>query len=840
MRKTVDQLIGEMGLNEETIAKRKAFLQFTQEDEKILATLHDAMGIWYAGDFPNAFYEHLLAFEETRQFLTDPQVVARLKEKQRAYFLEMMAGPYDMAYVVKRVTVALVHANIGIKADWYLAAFNIYFLLLWPKLRELYQDDLEKLSQAGMALQKIILFDLILSVDTYSKISERTIHDLQTMKSFVEGVLAELPAGVIVLDQKSTIVFANDKARKLLNTSLEPGTCIQDSIAMPALQESIATVRASGRPKTGIFYATPSKKLMLAIAAKPESEGVLMAIEDVTHYLDAKKTEAMLYRIIEETPDLILNISPEGKVLYLNNAARQWFGEHLTDSCMLTEFQPEEEAQKVKTQILPIVHEKGSWSGESIFLDRSGHTIPMIETFIAHRDQAGEVGFYSVLLKNIAEIKTLQQSVDYLKNYDPLTGLPNRTLFQAHLHDAIRQAKTNGKLVAIILFDIEYFRRFNDVFGYSTGDQALKHIAGILQRTLRNIDRIARMGGDEFGIILTGISRVDAVLRVLQKILHAIQQPLHLSGEEHTLRIKAGISVYPYDGQEAEILVRRAEAALNTAKKTEGLTFIFFSPAMDEEARTKIALEKELLNALDRKEFELFYQPQIEIATGRIASFEALIRWRHPQKGLVSPSHFVPVLEETTLIREVGNWVIEEACRQAAQWQKNGLPFDYIAINASAHQLADDALEEKVVAALANCSLDAPALSIEVTESALIAELPRTIASLDRLRGLGIGIAIDDFGTGYSSLAQLYNLPINCVKIDRSFIKGLPNDRHGRSIVRAVLSICEELGLDAVAEGVETIEQKDYLLSKQCPKFQGYLFSPPQPPDQIEKLVKAF
>jgi len=443
-------------------------------------------------------------------------------------------------------------------------------------------------------------------------------------------------------------------------------------------------------------------------------------------------------------------------------------------------------------------------------------------------------------LRNIADIKNLEQSLAYFKYHDPLTNLPNRALFKEKLHQLITPRQAYGKLVAILLIDIDDFRRFNEVMGYDLGDMALNHIASRLQQTLRQRDFIARVGGDEFGVILPGITQTEHILYVVQKTLQTLSQPFGVDGlASLALRFKIGISIYPNDGEDTEILIRRAEAALNTAKKSDGLTFSFYSPAMDQEARTRLALEQELLSAIQDRQFKLFYQPQVDTVTGKILSFEALLRWHHPQKGLVPPVHFIPALEETGLIKEVGNWIIEEACRQIAQWKRQGLPFDYIGINASAHQFTDGNLDTLIIAALADFRLDPKTLVIEVTESAIMTNLEKSLTMMDRLRGEGIHIALDDFGTGYSSLAQLQDLPINIVKIDRAFIKGLPDDRHGRSIIRAVLSICEELQLDTIAEGVETTAQKDYLVAQRCPKFQGYLVSPPVPADQIEELMKA-
>jgi len=565
----------------------------------------------------------------------------------------------------------------------------------------------------------------------------------------------------------------------------------------------------------------------------------LLVVEDVTEYFKAKKEAALISKLADETPDAIVIMSPDGEVFYTNQAARAYFGD-IHQTCLLTEFQEKMKQQRLKTRFYRILQKGNTWVGESIFLDQKGQRFPVTETIIAHRDRQGNIVYYSIALRNIADIKSLEQSLAYFKHYDPLTNLPNRAFFKEKLHQLITSHQTHGKLVAILLIDIDDFRRFNEVMGYDLGDMALNHIASRLQQTLRQRDFIARVGGDEFGVILPGITQTEHILYVVQKTLQTLSQPFGVDGlASLALRFKIGISIYPNDGEDTEILIRRAEAALNTAKKSDGLTFSFYSPAMDQEARTRLALEQELLSAIQDRQFKLFYQPQVDTVTGKILSFEALLRWHHPQKGLVPPVHFIPALEETGLIKEVGNWIIEEACRQIAQWKRQGLPFDYIGINASAHQFTDGNLDTLIIAALADFRLDPKTLVIEVTESAIMTNLEKSLTMMDRLRGEGIHIALDDFGTGYSSLAQLQDLPINIVKIDRAFIKGLPDDRHGRSIIRAVLSICEELQLDTIAEGVETTAQKDYLVAQRCPKFQGYLVSPPVPADQIEELMKA-
>ena len=840
MKKTSLNIIETLGFDEKLLEKIKHFLGLTKEDEHCLQSLHDTVIAWYEKDFTHAFYEHLLAFEDTSNILSGYDIEI-LKEKQGAYFLEMFSGCYDLVYARRRIEMALTHANIGLKSSWYLGAFSNYLLILWPKIAEIYEKDPQKLLQIHNALQKVMFLDLIIAADTYAKLDEKTVYDLTIMRDFAQGILAQLPAGIIVLDRQSKIVFANNKASEFLGKDIVEGQNIHDFLDLPALDTHIQYVLEGGRPPSGILYQTPNKKVLAvcAASAQAEAEGVLLVLEDVSEYFKAKKEAALISKLADETPDAIVIMSPNGEVFYANQAAKAYFGD-IHQTFLLTEFQERDEAAKIENDVLPILQEKNSWVGESIFLDQKGQRFPVTETILAHRNRQGNIIYYSIALRNIADIKNLEQSLAYFKYHDPLTNLPNRALFKEKLHQLITPRQAYGKLVAILLIDIDDFRRFNEVMGYDLGDIILKHIATRLQQTLRHRDFVARVGGDEFGVILPGITQTDHILYVIQKILQILSQPFGVDGlASLALRCKIGISIYPDDGEDSEILIRRAEAALNTAKKKEGLAFSFYSPAMDQEARARLALEQELLWAIQERQFKLFYQPQVDTVTAKIVSFEALLRWHHPQKGLISPAHFIPALEETGLIKEVGSWVIEEACRQIAQWRRQGLPFDYIGINASAHQFAEGNLDTLIIAALDDFHLEAKTLVVEVTESAIMADLPKALAMMDRMRGKDIHIALDDFGTGYSSLAQLHDLPINIVKIDRAFVKGLPEDRYGRSIIRAVLSICEELQLDAIAEGVETIAQKDYLVTQHCPKFQGYLVSPPVPPDQIEKLMKT-
>ena len=442
--------------------------------------------------------------------------------------------------------------------------------------------------------------------------------------------------------------------------------------------------------------------------------------------------------------------------------------------------------------------------------------------------------------RDITEQKRAEQQMTYLASYDQLTGLPNRVLFRDRLASAMMRAQRGENLVALLYLDLDRFKQINDSLGHNVGDELLKQVSARLQEDVRRYDTVAhssscneslsttvaRLGGDEFTIVLDDIKHIDEITRIAQRILAAFSVPFDLDGREVFVGASIGITVYPFDDVDIDNLIRNADAAMYRAKALGRNNFQFYTDDMNANAKERLWLETALRQAQERNEFELFYQPKLDLRSNLIVGVEALLRWNSPQKGLVLPDAFIPLLEETGLIVPVGAWVLRTACTQAAAWRDKGLNLT-IAVNLSARQFHDESLASTIQSALHDSGLAASQLELEVTESLLMEDSARSQATLARIKQMGVYISMDDFGTGYSSLAYLKRFPLNTLKIDRSFVKDIGINQDDTAIVRAVIALAHSLRLTVVAEGVETIEQLRFLRDNLCEQAQGYFISRP-------------
>ena len=431
----------------------------------------------------------------------------------------------------------------------------------------------------------------------------------------------------------------------------------------------------------------------------------------------------------------------------------------------------------------------------------------------------------------------LQRSViERRADHDGLTGLPNRMLFGDRLSRALAHARRNDLPVAVVFVDLDRFKEVNDSLGHAAGDELLREVAHRMQACVREEDTVARLGGDEFALLLPHVSGIDGAVQVARRLLAAFANPVDLGRQPVVVTPSIGISLFPQDGDDAEAIVEGADAAMYRAKERGRNTFEIFSPALRSEANERLALEAAFRRGLETDEFVLHYQPKVDLRTGRITGAEALVRWNHPEKGLLYPGAFVPLAEETGLVVALGEFVIAAACEQLQAWRASGLPDLTVAVNVSACQLRQG-LVEYVTRALRFADVDGRFLELELTESAALDSLGLTVAQIEELRALGVTCSIDDFGTGYCGLSYLNRLPIDSLKIDRSFITELSGGSD--TIVTAVIALGHSLGLKVIAEGVETADQLAYLADRGCDEMQGFLFSKPVPADEFAALVVA-
>jgi diguanylate cyclase (GGDEF)-like protein len=429
--------------------------------------------------------------------------------------------------------------------------------------------------------------------------------------------------------------------------------------------------------------------------------------------------------------------------------------------------------------------------------------------------------------------------VEYLAYHDGLTALPNRSLFNRLLSQAISQAQRNGKQLAVAFIDLDRFKQINDTLGHEAGDQLLKEVANRLRNCLRDSDIVARLGGDEFVVLLTELSEEKYAATAAQKIITAIGKPFVLLGQDFRVTASIGISTYPQDGHDEQTLTKNADIAMYQAKEDGKNNFQFYSEKLNANSLERLTLETSLRRALERSEFQLYYQAKRDIVGGQITGMEALLRWQHPDLGLVAPLQFIPVAEETGLILPIGRWVIRTACLQNIAWQQQGLAHISIAVNLTTRQFFDEHLLRDIASILAATGMEARLLEIEIHEGLLIHNAEKTVAILSALKGMGIRIAIDDFGVGYSSLATLQRFPLDTIKIDRSCIRDLATLEQDRSLTEAIIAMGKSLSLSVVAQGVETQEQADFLRRHACDELQGFYFNKPLSAAQSTELLQA-
>jgi diguanylate cyclase (GGDEF)-like protein/PAS domain S-box-containing protein len=449
-------------------------------------------------------------------------------------------------------------------------------------------------------------------------------------------------------------------------------------------------------------------------------------------------------------------------------------------------------------------------------------------------DEAGRFRGYRGVGRDVTETALAERKVHELARFDSLTGLPNRNMFLGELERVLVRARRRSQAFSVCFIDLDRFKTINDTLGHDAGDELLRVMAGRLRGALRETDLVARLGGDEFVVLLEGTSAPAGLTAVSRKLLAAIGEPLTLSGCACMVTGSIGIARYPTDGEDAATLLKQADAAMYLAKERGKNNVQFYTAELAEEAARQFAVESELRLALVRGELVLHYQPKVDVATGAMVGVEALVRWIHPQRGLVPPVEFIPLAEERGLIVPIGRWVIQAACRQLRDWRVAGLVPPKVAVNLSARQFTSESLVEDLVDSMALYGVAPRELEVELTESALMAEPERAAAVLHRLHAIGVGISIDDFGTGYSSLSYLKRFRVDALKIDRSFVRGLPLDPGDIAITQAVVAMAHSLGLRVVAEGVETAPQLELLRELGCDQAQGYLLGRPMAAREVE------
>jgi diguanylate cyclase (GGDEF)-like protein/PAS domain S-box-containing protein len=544
--------------------------------------------------------------------------------------------------------------------------------------------------------------------------------------------------------------------------------------------------------------------------------------------------------------DAVMSTDVEARVTYLNTVAEKLTGWSRKEAAgrPVTEVFRIIDATTRKAAPIPMAlaireNKTVALTTNCILVRRDGLEAAIEDSTAPIHDRGGQVTGAVMVFHDVSIARAMSSKMLHLAQHDTLTDLPNRILFSSRLTEAIAAAYRYRRKLAVLFLDLDRFKHINDSLGHVIADRVLQSVASRLQACVRASDTVARQGGDEFVILLSEVARAQDAAVSAEKILQAVCSLHRVDAHDLHLTASIGIVTYPDDGTEAETLIKHADFAMYHAKDTGRNNYQFFKPEMNLLAVERQSLEVDLRQALENQEFELHYQPKVNLQTGAITGVEALIRWHHPRRGLVSPAQFIPIAEACGVIVPIGRWVLREACRQARAWRDAGLPPLRIAINVSARELREKDFVATVLAALTETGVEPGCLELELTESFLMQDATVTVAVLQALKDLGVMLALDDFGTGYSSLSHLRRFPIDTLKIDRSFVRDLATDADDASIVNAVISMGESLHMRVVAEGVETRDQVAFLQQHGCPVGQGYYFGRPVLAGQLTPLLRA-
>lgn len=566
--------------------------------------------------------------------------------------------------------------------------------------------------------------------------------------------------------------------------------------------------------------------------------GRIWYFRDITERIKADERAQLWSRVLEQSAEAIFVCDPQERILIVNKAFERLTGYTATESIGNTPrmLQSGRQDQAFYARMWRSIAETGSWHGEIWNRRKNGEIYPEWLSISAVNDRNGPLSHYIGIFSDITSRKQDEERMAHLAHYDALTDLPNRVLLMDRLNQLTKVSARSKTKVAVIFIDLDRFKDVNDSLGHDVGDLLLQSTGKRLSHAVREQDTVARIGGDEFVVVIQGAHSVDDIASVAQKLLSCLTEPITLNGYELTVTASLGISVCPDDATSAQDMIRNADAAMYQAKGTGRNAYHFYTADLNERALETLSMENALRRALERDEFILYYQPQIDTKTGAVVGAEALIRWNHPEFGFISPLRFIPIAEERGLIVPIGNWVIQEAARQSAAWRAAHGPAVRIAVNVSAVQFRQKDFIEQLTRAVQENGIPPSALELELTESIVMRDADAAIEILRKLHEMGFHLSIDDFGTGYSSLSRLRRFPIDKIKIDQSFVA----DENGMGIVTAVIGIARSLNLKVIAEGVEKHEQLRALRELRCDQVQGYLISRPVPARDFEQFVASW
>ncbi len=701
----------------------------------------------------------------------------------------------------------------------------------WSQVEQrLFSEIAERLADALSS--RLLLNDLQKSEFKYRHLVESLEKDYFLYSHDREGVFTYVSPSV-----EAVLGYHPDDFMRHYTTYLTDNPANQQVI-----KHTEASLRGELQPTYEVeIWSRSGDKRLLEVTESPtfDDNGRVIAVEGIAHDVTAQRQVQNELRlsssVFEHAVEAILLADEEQRILRVNPAF-----------CRITGYSEEEVLGKTPRilksgrqdshfykQFWRQLQSEGVWRGEIWNRRKDGSLFPVRQTVSVVREGSASEHYMSVF-SDITEEKSSAEHIDRLSHYDTLTNLPNRVLFYELCEHAIARSSRHRSKGAVMMIDLDRFKHINDSLGHAVGDALLQAVAGRLQSCLRADDIVARLGGDEFTILLEEFEDPQQLTLIAGKVLATFAQPFDIEGYNLHVTPSMGISIFPDNANEVDALVQYADVSMYRAKEGGGNRYGFYTPELTEQALARVEMETQLIAAIEAEQFELHYQPLIEVKNGKLAAVEALIRWRHPEKGMIPPDQFIPLAEDTGLIVPIGEWVIRAVCQQILRWDSEGVYVPRVAINVAGPQFYKENFVSYLGGCLESYGLSASRLEVEITETFIMQQADRAIEAQQALKEMGVGLAIDDFGTGYSSLAHLKRLPIGTLKIDRSFVRDIPDDPNDVAIVKAVLALAESLQLKVVAEGVETEAQRALLIENGCAILQGYLFSRPLPGDELK------
>ncbi|WNO09939.1 EAL domain-containing protein [Teredinibacter sp. KSP-S5-2] len=563
---------------------------------------------------------------------------------------------------------------------------------------------------------------------------------------------------------------------------------------------------------------------------------------DITARIESEKARERMHNVLDSTSDIVMIVEEDGTILYINKACIEALdidGNQNLSALTLWQILSPDICERLRSRIFPISKKQRHWSGE-ISLQPSATTaseIPVSLVVVSHINQHSSSDYFSLVARDITERKGFEAELRHQATHDALTGLHNRNYLISRLQSSIENARAQNKEIALFLIDIDKFKRINDNLGHIAGDQLLKKVASRLENYIKHTEVVARLGSDEFVILIDDIKKQEDTISKLSTLTHIFKIPIKIEEQEVFISFSIGVSVFPKDGDNATDLLRHANVAMYRAKSLGSSQYQFYSPQMNLRGQELLKIDTELRYAIANHEFSLYYQPQIDIATGKVIGLEALLRWHSKTRGTVSPGEFIPLLESSRLIIQVGEWVVEQTCRQYNACKEAGLEDLRISANVSAVQLQDPMFQDKIKRLITLYEIPKSKLELEITENIVMQDPVRASQVMVSLNKYGVRTAIDDFGTGYSSLAYLKRFSVTTLKIDQSFIFDVTDNASDAAIVEASIILAHKLGLEVIAEGVENQQQYEFLKKLGCDVAQGFLYGRPVPGEEILSLI---